>query len=602
MHSAAEPAPGNGAMNKADHLIAGGLSVLLALWLLPFARLGFDPHHDGIMLKPALDVLSGQTLFRDTFMQYGALSCYLQVGALAFQPTLLALKWQTVLAYAVTLYLLYATWRTILPRSLVILSCVLCALFLPAYEKNWLNEPWILTPWSSVLAMLFQVWALHATLRIIHHDQARAWSGLLGVAVAATFWCRQPVGIVTAGAVGLVGPALWRSGWRPAGTPARRIILGIVLAFLAVNAVFLATIALTGSFDEWWYQNFEWPRRWARDIGSGESWWGSFHMFLFPRQAAVLLAFGFALYLPAIVRRFGTTLPANAVRAYFVVIAIVCAWQHQNLRLALSWRDGGWTLLLPALIATQAMVSGLTAFFGKAEPGRAPEYFSLGAIGAVALSALAQYYPAPDAWHVFWSLAPGLGLAVYVLWRWSGCSPTVVTVGIVATLALSFVGKVRATGELLAEPRVTLESPVVLRGIRVRPAEADMIGRIDRVVSAAMQHRPDVPAVMSGNDALLLCTVRNLRNPSPYFIMWPGLVGAEANRARWAFIAQERPLIFLHKANWSAVNDFYRRDRYVPLLYLPEIAMEIAAPQELADAMGLKAYGANPAAAPVTKP
>lgn len=41
--------------------------VLTAVAFGPFARLDVDAHHDGAMLKPALDVLAGQVLFRDTF-------------------------------------------------------------------------------------------------------------------------------------------------------------------------------------------------------------------------------------------------------------------------------------------------------------------------------------------------------------------------------------------------------------------------------------------------------------------------------------------------------------------------------------------------------
>ena len=65
-------------MPRRDALVAGLLAVVLAVLLWPMASLGVDPHHDGIMLKPALDVLSGQVLFRDTFTQYGALTTYLQ--------------------------------------------------------------------------------------------------------------------------------------------------------------------------------------------------------------------------------------------------------------------------------------------------------------------------------------------------------------------------------------------------------------------------------------------------------------------------------------------------------------------------------------------
>ena len=47
-----------------------------------FAVLDPDWHHDSILLKPALDVLRGQTLFSDTFTQYGALLTYLQAAAM----------------------------------------------------------------------------------------------------------------------------------------------------------------------------------------------------------------------------------------------------------------------------------------------------------------------------------------------------------------------------------------------------------------------------------------------------------------------------------------------------------------------------------------
>ena len=51
-----------------------------------FAHLDPDWHHDGILFKPAVDVASGKSLFRETFTQYGALTTYLQGAAVAF-PT-----------------------------------------------------------------------------------------------------------------------------------------------------------------------------------------------------------------------------------------------------------------------------------------------------------------------------------------------------------------------------------------------------------------------------------------------------------------------------------------------------------------------------------
>ena len=48
-----------------------------------FAPLGVDAHHDGLMLKTAMDVQAGQRLFRDTFTQYGPLTTWIHAGALA---------------------------------------------------------------------------------------------------------------------------------------------------------------------------------------------------------------------------------------------------------------------------------------------------------------------------------------------------------------------------------------------------------------------------------------------------------------------------------------------------------------------------------------
>jgi hypothetical protein len=55
------------------------------------------------MLKPALDVLAGQVVFRDTFSQYGAGLHYLQAATLwAFGPTLRVMRLSALAIYAVT--------------------------------------------------------------------------------------------------------------------------------------------------------------------------------------------------------------------------------------------------------------------------------------------------------------------------------------------------------------------------------------------------------------------------------------------------------------------------------------------------------------------
>ena len=592
---------GGWTMNRRDTVIGVALAAGLVAMLFPSANVGVDFHHDGIMLKPALDVLAGQVLFRDTFMQYGALSCYLQVVALWFQPTLLSIRLLTVAAYGVSLFFLYASWRLILPRSLAILSCGIFALLIPAGEKGWFDQYWLLLPWSSGLAMMFQSLGLYAMLRIIRSEGIGHWSWLLGASCAAVFWCRQPVGLLMFGSLVAIGFALHWARWAPTQGAKREVFVRIGAGFVAVNALFLVNILATGAFAEWWYQNFVWPRKWALQSNSETS--DEFMaLCLNPRAGLGLFVLLLAIAAPAAVQRFR---PGSAANRFFVVwwlgLAGLLLWQHSTVLAWLHLRAGGWTVLLPLVLVLQAGVS-LFHVFGGAERVRTTEYYLVAAMGAFALGSLPQYFPLPDPWHAQWALAPGFGLFVYVCWRGVGLPPLVVTLGMVAVFLPAVVVKARWTQAALARPLVTLEQPAVLRGMKVPPEQARSIGRMAAAVDQIMRHRPSIPAVMVGKDAMLLCFTQNRVNPSPYYVTWPGLTDAQEDRGRLSYVERVRPLMFFHKARWDAVNDFYRRARYVPLTYIDAEALEIAVPEDLAQAIGLGIYGLDPKNPPAGAP
>ena len=579
-------------MNRRDALIAGLLALSLAVLLLPFARQGIDPHHDGIMLKPALDVLSGQVLFRDTFSQYGALTTYLQTAALWFQPTLLSLRLQTVAAYAVTLFFLYAAWRMILPRSLAIVSCALFILFIPAYEKNWLDQYWMLLPWSSVYAMMFQSVGLYALFRVIRSEQPVAWGAILGAACAGVFWCRQPVGILMTACVAVIWLALWWTNWAPTNQSRRSVLAGIGGGFGAVHVCLLGGILFSGAGPEWWYQNFIWPRKMV-SLNVNLGLHDFLTVFVHPRAGlGLLLLFG-AAAAPRLANRFWPGLPGRAITGYYFFLGAVLLWQYPWMLHTLALRDGGWTALLPVVIILQGVVSLVSVFPARAGP-RTSEYYLVASLAALSLGSLLQYYPLPDSWHILWSLGPAFGLAVYVFWRGLGWPAHVLALVLTASFLPSVYAKALSARECLNRPMVQLTAPAVLRGMKVPPEQAKSFGRIADALAPILRHRPDLPAALIGNDTLFLCFALNRANPTPYYVTWPNLADNTDNLKRWSYIQSVRPLMFLHKAQWDAVGDFYRRNRYVPLLYLPEEALEIAVPQELADAMGLTAYGAAP--------
>jgi hypothetical protein len=127
--------------------------------------------------------------------------------------------------------------------------------------------------------------------------------------------------------------------------------------------------------------------------------------------------------------------------------------------------------------------------------------------------------------------------------------------------------------------------------MKVPPGQALTLAQVDATLDLIMRYQPDIPSALIGDSALYLCLTNNQANPTPYYVTWRGLARQADNLQRWTYIAQVRPIMILHGARWQAVDDFYKRSRYVPLLYVPPERLEIAVPQELADRMGLKAYG-----------
>jgi hypothetical protein len=579
-------------MNRRDALIAGLLSAGLVALLVPFARLGVEMHHDGIMLKPALDVLSGQVLFRDTFMQYGALTCYLQVMALWIQPTLLAVKLMTVAAYGMTLFFLYASWRLILPRSLTILSCGLFMLFIPAYEKNWLDQFWILFAWSSVFAMMFQSIALYALFMVIRGAQPVRWGMILGLACACVFWCRQPVGMVMFGCLIVIWLALHWAHWAPTSHSKRSILAGMSGGFVAVNALMLGGIMVSGALPEWWYQNFTWPRKWALqslNLNNGDF----VARFIHPKAAALLLGLLLAAAVPAVVKRFRPAFSSRGILAYFLGVGAVLVWQHEPVLQACEMREGGWTALFPFIILVQAILCATRATVTRDAPKTTEDYL-ISAWAALSLGSLLQYYPVTDPWHMLWSLAPAFGLLVFIFRQGMGWRTPVVAVVLTVVFLPSVWVKAQSARQALVQPLVTLDQPAILHGMKVPQEQARTIGQIMATLGQVLRFQPDIPCALIGNDAMFLCFTANHANPSPYYITWEGLAENADNQKRWNYLLRVRPLLIAHKPDWVAVDDFYHRAHYVPLLYVAAEPLEIAVPEELAKTMGLKAYGMVP--------
>lgn len=154
-----------------------------------FATIGIDPHHDGILLKPAIDVARGQMLFRDTFTQYGALTTILQSFAVKFLgETVLSIHLLTALIYSLIVLLLYFIWLRLLTPFWSFFSTIITILMSPFFVFDFFA-------WSSVYSLFFQLLGLYFIM--LYYEKSKFYFLFLAGAVASlTFWSRQPVGML----------------------------------------------------------------------------------------------------------------------------------------------------------------------------------------------------------------------------------------------------------------------------------------------------------------------------------------------------------------------------------------------------------------------
>ncbi len=210
-----------------------------------FALRGVDPHHQGFLLKSAVDVSRGLALYRETFTQYGSLAVYLLVpGIWLFGESIAAINAVTCVAYALCGMLLYRIVRRY-ANAVVAALCPLVAIGMAAFYF------WNFHPWPSVFALLFSLAATECMILFLE-SRNNAWLAACGAATAAMFWCRQPQGLsALAGVFILTG--LYAVGF-DTGRGVLKSLLVFILGNLAVHAALLGVLAAQGAVGDWWIQ------------------------------------------------------------------------------------------------------------------------------------------------------------------------------------------------------------------------------------------------------------------------------------------------------------------------------------------------------------
>ncbi len=215
-----------------------------------FSRFDVDPHHDGIFLKPAIDMVNGQRLFKDTFSIYGPGASVIHYGILSvFGESLIFLKLGTALVYGLIAGVLFYISTSILPVIISYGVIILWVAMAPYYEPNV-----TFFIWPSVYALFFQLVAIACFIAWEKNKKHPVLLVLSGASVAATVWLRMPVGGLLYGAFIFFFIS-------------KRTILKtntfiFHFSFFIVHMSVLVNLLVSGVFREWFFQSVQFISWW----------------------------------------------------------------------------------------------------------------------------------------------------------------------------------------------------------------------------------------------------------------------------------------------------------------------------------------------------
>lgn len=468
------------------------LLVLTVVMASLFARIDVDPHHQGIMFKPALDVAHGQMLFRDTYTQYGALTTLLQAWALRiFGDYLVVIQLQTAVFYGLIAFCLWHLWARIVPVWLVTFSVFIWVLMAPYYV-------WTFHPWSSVYALFFQLFSLVLLLRALHQE-SRFQIVLAGAAAVLAFWCRQPVGVFHCVVMAIflaTTPLVTGVEWRKALRDSAYFIAGIIAGSLP----FLLWLVANNALHDMYLQSIK-----------------------------VAIAFG-------------TNVGSHGAKSSNFLVAVLEALTGRH-----PWFFN-YTYIWTLLPLVCLVFLGILLTKARRNLALNNNHLALYGLLAVSFGSWMQYYPRPDVAHCYWAATPMFGVLACAVWNGVRFRREQVRIAVAATIMVGLFGfdigyRAYVGNKRLNQDYVKIEEPMVLRGMSATPRQASGLYKVSQILNAATE-QGQRPLLNFSPDYLYLTFVGPQKNFHPMY----NAKGAERlypdfNARLQEYVVKERPLV-----------------------------------------------------------
>tara|TARA_B110001454_G_scaffold219057_1_gene249629 strand:- start:69627 stop:71219 length:1593 start_codon:yes stop_codon:yes gene_type:complete len=518
------------------------------------------------MIKTSMDVLSGQTLYKDTFTQYGSLTTYIQVLFLyLFGAKLISLKLGTVAVYSATAVMQFAIGRKYLPLALNIFLYFIWLIIAPFYRIDW-----AFLSWSSSFALFFQTASTLCFLTALSSKQSRIYCVLSGVFTAAVFWCRIPAGITFAAAYIIIFFSCLILIKNESFKGSAKVILILknykhfLLGYFPVMIFFFGLLFFTESLGDWHYQVFEAPKMWLNNsFGTSPSriLWSLFYsptsgIFITISLFAILISVKFAeKKLPP--SKLNLNLVYPLILSSFIVLTFFI---FSSISFDIF---GGWASAIPIVLLGFFFVTCYGLFYRKSVTSE--NQIILIWLSIIALSSWHQYFPVTCYRHIFWGVSPALGpfLMICLYIARFRVFPVIVSVGVFMLPMVA--DRISVAKTNLTSSYVKVNSPTVLSGMLVNRSLFETISTVNETIQNYLSSHPNTPILLDGGDALYNTFSSNLSNPEPMFVSW-GYSNKESIAKRETFIKLQKPIIIVQSRPEEKLQEYKTKFNYKVIL------------------------------------
>jgi len=510
-----------------------GVFLLTLMIYLPFARLGVDPHHDGIMLTPALVVARGGVIHRDIFSQYGPITAYLQaVFVWIFGPHLLSIRIASATYLSLAVALLYSSWRRIFGEGIALFGYLLVISSSYFFVSN---SP--MHPWSSDVMLFLQALTLYL-LVVGHSFQGKKASVLIymgGFVLGLQFADRYVSAFLM-----LIGLSIYYLFHKKRGI--HSLWCGVMTSIGAS----LLLLALSGSYDEWYFQAIQFPRNWVSDV-SGSGGWLAIRSAIVSHAlpgAALLLMVIFGFNAATIRHRSLTTLQ-RVVAVLFVTVLLIIT--SPNLTIP-YWNtvDILWTFAGVFLLAAPWYFLRLQNRVGGDITGEAILFIT-------AAAASTAIFPISDIRHIYWGLIPSIGPGLMFLKSHIDLKRNRVVLASLSLVLLvpSTLQTVEGTVDM---DRVSVANAPILKGMLMDRKYSQFFNERFQIIDQFLAVHPKTPLLNICSDGLFASLAPTLKFPDPYFVSWQfGFdffsSSTPEGRNRLSFVQNSRPIVWMCPLN-----------------------------------------------------